>query len=379
MDMRYAKGIFTVLFLGAVLLIPPRIQLSTNQQIVQEVDCDAGETLTAALEAAEPGDTIRVTGTCAETVTITTDGLTLVGEGGATIDGGDTGQDVVTIDGALDLTITGFTVQNGAEGILAIHGANFAVSDTIVQNNGSHGIELNEASAEFTNITSHQNGRAGLIIARNSVIALTDSVLQNNLTGLVVFNNATARLFGANVMSQNATQGFTVGLGGVAFSIGSTISVNDNGSEGVLILQDGNVQLIGGTLEANNNGTDGINLSQNSSIILGIAEFGVPGEAFTLDNAGNGIKAATGSDVAASQIMPLTGSGNGGAGVQLDDGASATLNGATLEDNGTADLDLTFGSRATLDGSSIGRISCDRTALLRGDTRVNCPFSGGGG
>ena len=377
--MRYAKGILTMLFLGAVLLIPPRFQLSTNQQIVQEVDCDAGDTLTAALEAAEPGDTIRVTGTCTETVTITTDGLTLVGEGGATIDGGNAGQDVVTIDGPLDLTITGFTVQNGAEGILAIHSASFALSDTIVQNNGSHGIELNEASAEFTNITSQQNGRAGLIIARNSVIALTDSDLQNNLTGLVVFNNATARLFGGNVMSQNATQGFTVGLGGVAFSIGSTISVNDNGSEGVLILQDGNVQLIGGVLEANNNGTDGIKLSQNSSIILGIVEFGVPGEAFTLDNAGNGIKAATGSDVAASQIMPLTSRGNGGAGMQLDDGASATLGGATLEDNGTADLDLTFASRATLDGNSIGRITCDRTALLRGDTRVNCPFSGGGG
>lgn len=377
--MRYAKGIFTMLFLGAVLLFPAGVQLDVNQQVVLEVDCDAGDTLTEALEAAEPGNTIRVTGTCTETVTISTDRLTLIGQEGATIDGGDVGQNVVTIDGARDLSITGFTVQNGADGILAIHDANFSVTDTIVQNNGSHGIELNLASAEFTNITSQQNGRAGLIIARNSVIALTDSVLQNNLTGLVVFSNSVARLFGSNEINQNATQGSTVGLGGVAFSIGSTLVVNENGSEGILVLQDGKVQLIGGMLEANNNGTDGINLSQNSSIIFGIEEFGVPGEAFTLQNAGNGISAATGSDVNASQIMPLTSRGNGGAGVQLDDGTSATLNGAILEDNNTADLDLTFGSRATLDGNTIGKITCDRTALLRGDTRVKCPFSGGGG
>ena len=50
------------------------------------VNCDVpGQTITKALKTAQPGDTIRVRGTCKETVTITTDRLTLHGMDNATI------------------------------------------------------------------------------------------------------------------------------------------------------------------------------------------------------------------------------------------------------------------------------------------------------
>ena len=52
------------------------------------VDCTRGETLSKAVERAKPGDTIQVTGTCKETVVITTDRLTLDGQGSAILDGG---------------------------------------------------------------------------------------------------------------------------------------------------------------------------------------------------------------------------------------------------------------------------------------------------
>ncbi|MFQ5962149.1 MAG: right-handed parallel beta-helix repeat-containing protein [Candidatus Methylomirabilales bacterium] len=340
---------------------------------VEEVDCNDGDTITETLEDADPGDTIRVTGICQETVTITTDRLTLDGQGSAIIDGSGGSQDVVTIDGARGVTLTGLTIQNGREGILGINAATFTVDNTTVQGNSSHGIELVRASATLTNINSSQNGRAGVLIARNSLIALTNSTLHNNLTGLVVFSNSTARLFGTNVMSDNLTQGSTVGLGGAVFSIGSTILANDNGAEGLFLLQDGNIQLIGGTLEASRNGTDGINLLQNSSIILGIQAFGVPGTVVTSDNVRNGIIAASGSDVAGSQIMPLTSRDNGAAGVRLDDRSSATISGATIQANGTTDVDLSFGSQATLNSNTIGTIACDGTARLRGDTGTVCP------
>jgi hypothetical protein len=52
---------------------------------VRHVNCDMqGRTITKALQTAQPGDTIHVHGTCAETVTITTDRVTLDG-GGKTI------------------------------------------------------------------------------------------------------------------------------------------------------------------------------------------------------------------------------------------------------------------------------------------------------
>ena len=52
----------------------------------RHVNCDVpGQTITKALKTAQPGDTIRVRGTCKETVTITTDRLTLHGMDNATI------------------------------------------------------------------------------------------------------------------------------------------------------------------------------------------------------------------------------------------------------------------------------------------------------
>jgi nitrous oxidase accessory protein NosD len=55
---------------------------------VKKVECDKGQTLTDALKKAKPNDTLQVTGTCQERVTITTDRLTLDGGGRAVLGGG---------------------------------------------------------------------------------------------------------------------------------------------------------------------------------------------------------------------------------------------------------------------------------------------------
>ena len=116
---------------------------------VKKVKCDKGQTLTEALRKAKPGDTLQVTGTCHERVTITTDGLTLDGGGSAVLDGGGGGpteffEAVVTIDGVQGVTLMGFTIQNGpSQGILGVGGAAFVVKDTTLQNNGAAGIFLN--------------------------------------------------------------------------------------------------------------------------------------------------------------------------------------------------------------------------------------------
>src|SRR5215470_15481780 len=71
---------------------------------VRAVNCSRGETIAKALEKAQPGDTIRITGTCFERVTVTTDRITLDGQGATTLDGVGipTGEleGVVMIDGA---------------------------------------------------------------------------------------------------------------------------------------------------------------------------------------------------------------------------------------------------------------------------------------
>ena len=48
-------------FLVIVVLFPITVQGDND---IEEVNCGAGETITEALENADSGDTIRVTGTC---------------------------------------------------------------------------------------------------------------------------------------------------------------------------------------------------------------------------------------------------------------------------------------------------------------------------
>jgi hypothetical protein len=119
----------------AFVAASPGGDAASNMKVV---NCDRGENIAEVLAKAEPGDTIRVTGTCVEWVSIKTDRITLDGQGAATLDGGGGPiaefDGVVIIDGASGVTIQGFTVQNGpGEGILGTHGAAFSVRNTTVQ------------------------------------------------------------------------------------------------------------------------------------------------------------------------------------------------------------------------------------------------------
>ncbi|MGH8055979.1 MAG: hypothetical protein ACREOH_01890 [Candidatus Entotheonellia bacterium] len=77
------KTIITLTILvGMLALVSPTLARTLK------VNCGTGGALGPVLKKAKPGDTIRVTGTCDETVTITTDRLTLDGQGTTVIDGG---------------------------------------------------------------------------------------------------------------------------------------------------------------------------------------------------------------------------------------------------------------------------------------------------
>src|SRR5688500_2225037 len=97
---RHIAGFILKAFLGLAVFAAPSPALAA----IRNVDCTKGETITAALTAAVPGDTIRVTGTCRERITITTDRLTLDGQGSTILEGGGGTptelQGLVTIDGA---------------------------------------------------------------------------------------------------------------------------------------------------------------------------------------------------------------------------------------------------------------------------------------
>lgn len=337
-----------------------------------EIDCDAGDSLAAALATSGPATTFRVSGTCEERVTISADDVTIDGGGTAVIDAAvDADGPVVHVDGARRLALTGVTVQNGQHGILVEHLATVVLHDVVARDNRAHGVEVIQSNIVITDLMAHDNGRVGLIVNRNSELRLVDSVLEDNgISGLVLFSSAIGRLEGTNVIRGNGDQGFTIGLGGMIFSIGAELVVEDSGAEGIAFLQGGAAQFLGGSITVRGNGGDGIVLEVGSTLVLGQDDFPVPGEVLTEENEGHGVSVRSASQLVAAAIMPLTSRGNAGSGLHVDD-ATASVTGASLEGNDGPDLDLAFGARATVEETAADTVVCDETVLLRGD--LACP------
>jgi hypothetical protein len=203
---------------------------------VKKVKCDKGQTLTEALKKAKPGDTLQVTGTCHERVTITTDRLTLDGGGSAVLDGGggptEFFEGVVTIDGGQGVTLMGFTIQNSpGQGILGVGGAAFVVKDTTLQNNGVGGIFLNNnSSAKLTDVEVKDSGGIGI----------------------AVFNNSTA-VFKGHVSSTGS---------------GSTV----DGSNGIAVQSGSTLEIRGASVQASHNVGGGVDIVDSQAIIFGYPE-----------------------------------------------------------------------------------------------------------
>jgi hypothetical protein len=253
---------------------------------VKKVKCDNGQMLTEALKKAKPGDTLQVTGTCHERVTITTDRLTLDGGGSAVLDGGGGGpaefEGVVTIDGAHGVTLTGFTVQNSpGQGILGMGGAAFVVKGTTTQNNGLEGIFLNNnASAELTDVEVKDSGRLGIAVFNNST-----AVLKGHISSTGSGSN------GSGASNSN----------GIAVQSGSTLEIR------------------GAAVQASNNGGGGVDIVDSQAVLFGYPES--QGSVLTAHNNGaDGIFVANGSLTVLSSSTDISASNNGGSGITIEIG-----------------------------------------------------------
>jgi hypothetical protein len=332
------------------------------------VDCGAQQTITQALQEAEAGDTIQVTGTCNETLTISTDRLTLDGQGTATIDGGGQGV-IINIVGARGITITGFTIQNGSDGIAGRRGATFTVSNTVVQNTTDDGIEaLENSTAQITDCTVTTAGDDGIFALRNSVIILTGVIESNNNAdnGIHVSTTATGFFNGATIT--------TTGNGGLGVRVTGTSALNvtnsmitvQNNSGGVGILENSNLSSTNSTFLIKDNTNIGMEVSGSSNAILNASL----SASEISDNGSNGLLVTQNAYLSTGNI---TVQDNADIGVFIDDGSSAAISDSTISGNTGADVALRFGARASLNQNTIAAlpISCDGTVLSRGDTL--CP------
>lgn len=367
------------------------------------VECDKGKTIAKELERAKPGETIEIQGTCREAVTIITDGVTLVGSGNASIDGG--GTTAVTINGVQRVTLQGLTIQNGHFGLLATGGASFAMRNTIVQNNANSGVRLEgKSSLEISDSTIQGNKFNGLEVDRASEVNISGRfVSQNNQVFGVALNNASSATFAqASATMQNNTLGMQIGANSSTFIVdaattvtasnnlatgltvvsGSTLFVfegkvvaeNNRFNHGVSANSNSNIDLDrGGTIIARTNGQDGVQLEDS---LLNL--FNMPGlRGSKVEASGNrrhGLSAFLQSRIDLSADSVAISQGNGNAGALIDNDSFLRLVNSTLTGNTGRDVVLSFGSQADLNNTNtIGTVSCDDTVLTRGNAGLTCP------
>jgi len=365
------------LALVAAVPLTSRTGDADSNMRMRVVNCDRGENIAQILARAEPGDTIRVTGTCVERVSIKTDRITLDGQGAATLDGGggptSEFDGVVTIDGASGVTIQGFTVQNGpGEGILGTHGAAFSVHDTTVQDNGFTGVAVGEGStAELTDCRVLRNGGPGIDVYTESSAVFKGAIRTNdNLQGGVEVNGTSIlEIRGAQVeASRNGGFGLVAGSNsqlavfGFAGSQGSTVTMDANGGAGIA-LGTSILNVFSESTIAITNSPLGILVAAGKLVSpFGVGRFVIENNVVGLDFAFDGTAIIRGGLMVRNNGTGVRGDG---AGVLLF--TSIPPNPSAITGNGV-DVDLRFGARATIEGVEVGTITCDSTVLSRGTT-----------
>ncbi len=347
------------------------------------VRCDRGESLSVAIRRAREHQTIQFSGTCYESVVISKDHLTLLGENGATIDGSQSPSEaVLLIDGARGFVLDSFTVQNGSDqGILATHQAQGALKNIVAQNNATVGLSVDRSHVEIVNVALDNNQTGGLdAYTGSTVVAIgTLSAVNNGGDGLAVNGKTFFELRGA------------------------IVTASQNAGSGVSIINDSRLQIFsfpeaqGSTVTADNNGFAGVGILGSELGVVGSQYFGSGANVISANNNGVfGFFAPAGAILSPHATAKFVASGNG-VGMLLEDGASVLIiggldlsqNGAGLSAHGAGtltivsvppnpssvdanqiDFDLGFGTRITSDSVGFTSIACDSTVLTRG---ISCP------
>jgi Right handed beta helix region len=237
-----------VVIITALLLSP------TPAAADHHVRCDGPRSLQKAIDVARPGDTILVSGTCDENVTIPLEkhGLTLNGGGTAAITGVDPTRITVLVK-AKDITIRGFTITGGFGGVYMSFGGSGLVDGNTIRDTGGYGVSASQLStAVIVNNTIQNNRQAGIAVAETSY-------------AFIGFVTSTDTVASPNVITGNRAQGIVVFRGSYARIVGNDIS--GNGANGVNVRESSSAQISDNTV--NGNGANGILVAQGSGALLG--------------------------------------------------------------------------------------------------------------
>ncbi len=223
----------------SVVLLPGiRAQAPQQSQGWAHVDCDKEHpgALQRAIDAARPGDTVRVRGTCNENllIPVSTDRLTLDGGAIATIHGPDPTLNTIQARAVRQLTITGFTITGGRAGVSIDRGASALINGNTIEHASRFGIIIGSWSTANIIFAFVGFGNADDTVASPNVIRF------NGVHGINVTFSASARIAG-NTISDNARNGVNVERASQATV--SSNAIDHNGANGVFVTENSGVNL----------------------------------------------------------------------------------------------------------------------------------------
>jgi parallel beta-helix repeat protein len=220
-----------------------------------KLTCSVKDTIANALKKLKPGDTLLISGTCNENVEIPFEAsrIALDGQGKATINGPDSSTPTITIRGR-GITIKGFTITGGREGIQVPAGGEALIDGNTIQGVGRFGIQVNRASsAVIVNNTIRKSTGQGITIGGSSY-------------ALIGIRSGLDKSPSPNTIEDNGGPGINVGRSSSARIVGNTI--RNNKGNGVIISRGSQADVSNNTIDGNVQ--DGINVTQNSGVSLGV-------------------------------------------------------------------------------------------------------------
>lgn len=234
-------------------LLPPGVpQSPAAPPVTRAVDCNRGEKIQDAIDAAKPGDQILASGTCHENLRIEefNQNLTIDGQGVAAISCLDPSGNGVLVRGR-GINLKGFTIAGCTNGIIFVEGGTAVIDANIIELN-SNGIVVSRVSyARIVNNTIRNNSADGISLndlsgarigfsANNDTTASPNTIILNGGAGIRIVRSSNGRIVG-NTISNNSGGGIVVSR--VPSADISSNTINSNTGDGILVTQNSGVNL----------------------------------------------------------------------------------------------------------------------------------------
>jgi len=198
------------------------------------------KTIQAAINDAQSGDTIIVTGTYTENIQIDKP-ITLKAQGTPTIQAQNPYQPTITIT-ANKTTITGFTITNSTyAGIYLQNAKNCKITNNNITNNGDDGIDLRYSSNNTISNNKITNNGLGIDLSDSEYNKIyNNNITNNDYDGIDLRYSSNNNMISNNNITNNNGTGIFLYTSGIFLynSSNNTISNNtikNNGNDGILL------------------------------------------------------------------------------------------------------------------------------------------------